>query len=218
MAKKLLNYEVFDFKCLSSKYNKHNWRKNMKKFFPAILALVVLLLMAASVSAESGATPVKTSQNTKFATAFWSIPYGQTSITVSETQDGNTTISVSKQDGLNNYTGSITTSDNVFKNADVNSASLSAVQIPVTDHYSGNTDTYTVTADWTGTGDADKGHDIYNSGSVKENNGYKLLINSDYVSKYANVTGSINGNDLGTSTFGWMELYKYMGLFKGDNE
>ncbi|WP_156163950.1 hypothetical protein [Methanosarcina sp. 1.H.T.1A.1] len=118
--------------------------------------------------------------------------------------------------------GYMFTEDNVFSiDKKLNSASLSEVEIDVSEWYYDETEEYytfeeagtlTVSADWTGIGDVSKGS--YRSSSRDGDYVFRSAENS--LSREAIATGLINGNDLGPSSYSWMNIFKsaYMSMEK----
>ncbi len=192
----------------------------MKKIYTFTLALIVLILMAVSVSAQSGSNQqnVRTYTNGVEASADWYNPdvSGETFIDVIKTNDGNTQMYLFI-DGFDTASGKyyqyqtdgyVMIPDNIFKNSDLNSASLSEIQIPVRDLYS-NTVTLIVKADWIGTGAITKEH-------INENYGYWSSKGMGD-SRFAKATGSINGavvRDIGETSSAGLSLFKYITMIK----
>jgi len=122
---------------------------------------------------------------------------------------------------LSDKSGGIYTQDDVFSmDKKLNSASLSDVQIEVYswyvdetgEYYETEPETVTVSADWTGTGDITKSS--YTSMSRDGDYVWRSSSSSSYRSAIA--TGSINGNDLGSSNSATLIKFKqaYMDMKK----
>ena len=97
------------------------------------------------------------------------------------------------------------TEDDVFSiDKKLNSASLSEVQIDVYDWNTGVSETLTVNADWIGKGDVSRS----SSKSISKSGNY--VWKSSDSSKYrdASATGSINGLDLGISSYASLSNFK----------
>ena len=146
--------------CKIVKENNAKWGKDMKKLYTLTFVPIVLLLMAASVTAESESNQsikerVKT--NSMEAYARWNPAAGETIIDVTQTGDGTTVITLTLRDpqsGRNAWVGRLTTQDKIFSmSPNLKSASLSAFPIDVTELRTGETKTLIVKVDWTGTGD-----------------------------------------------------------------
>jgi hypothetical protein len=133
-------------------------------------------MMTVSVSAqsESDQKAVQTQTKGVHANANWLMPYYYgnkiTILDVLNTNDGITQIRLSIQyyDVFGNnhrYDGTFSTTDKVFKNHGLNSASLSDVPISVQDFYTGDIKTVTVQADWTTIGGI-----VTATGSIQDGN------------------------------------------------
>lgn len=190
----------------------------MRKSYTILLALVVLLSTAMSVQALESKTIER--HNGASASADWSETNGDittyTYLSVTETDDG-TDIYVSTytygSDFWSDKSGYMFTEDNVFTiNKKLNSASLSDVEINVNDWNTGLTETLTVKADWIGKGDVSGGS--YTSRSQSGNYVWKSSDSSKY--RDASATGSINGLDLGASSYASLSNFKnaYMSMEK----
>jgi iron uptake system EfeUOB component EfeO/EfeM len=199
----------------------------MKKIYVFSFALMVLLTMA--MSAEALEYKTISRSNGVAADASWT-----------ETDDDvttNTYLSVTgTNDGTDIYlyidtydmmtgtwsgkSGSIYTQDDVFSmDKKLNSASLSDVQIEVyswyvdeTGEYIYETEPVTVSADWTGTGDITKSSYT----SMSRDGDYVWRSSSSSSHRSAIATGSINGNDLGSSNSATLIKFKqaYMDMKK----
>lgn len=190
----------------------------MKKVYTALLTLVVLISTTTSVEALESKTIER--HNGASAYAEWyeinNNATTHTYLSVTETNDG-TDIYVSTYtygpDYWSEKSGYMFTEDNVFRiDKKLNSASLSEINIDVNDWYTGETETVAVKADWIGQGDVSKGSSTYSS-----KNGDYVWKSSDS-SKYrdASATGSINGYDLGISSYAGLYSFKsaYMSMEK----
>ena len=197
----------------------------MKKIYAFTFALMVLLTMA--MSAEALQYKTISRSNGVAADASWTETDGDvttdTYLSVTETNDG-TDISLyiytydTMTGTLSDKSGYMYTQDDVFSmDKKLNSASLSDVQIDVnswyvdeTGEYMSETETMTVSADWTGTGDITKSS--YKSMSKDGDYVWRSSDSSSYRSAIA--TGSINGNDLGPSNSATLikfkQAYMYM--------
>lgn len=194
----------------------------MKKLYTITLALAVLLLIAAGVNAQQ---LQRTYINGMQSDAHWYQPGTNgydtyTDLFVTKTCDGNTIIDLY----FNNYdasgtphywSGELMTRDNVYDmSKKLDSASLSAVPIAVQDWDTGNIETITVKADWTGMGDSitEKFSDKSNSKSGS------YSIKADGTFRAATVTGSITEdsgvNNLGISNLATMIKFKTLTVIK----
>lgn len=201
----------------------------MRKLYTIIFTLMVLLSTAVSVDALESKSIQR--YNGAQATADWTETTGNvttyTYLSVTETDDG-TDIYVSMWtydemtgDCSDKY-GYMFTEDNVFSiDKKLNSASLSEVEIETYEWYYDETEGYyiyedagtlTFKADWTAIGDLSKGS--YRSSSRDGDYVFRSAENS--LSREAIATGSINGNDLGSSSYAWMNSFKsaYMSMEK----
>ncbi len=185
----------------------------MKKIFSVTFALIVLLSLATSVQAMESKTIQR--DNGASASAWWSKTDGNlitdTYLSATKSDDGTDiyldsyTWDNTTGNSVNNRYGYMFTTDDVFSiDKKLNSASLSEVPIKV---YNSNTDkmeTVKVTADWTGTGEVQKGTSTY----VSTSGGYKFKSTSISDSRTATATGSVNNNDLGQNNYGEMSNFK----------
>lgn len=183
----------------------------MRKLCTVLLTLVVLLSTTMSVQALESKSIER--HNGASAYAGWFETNDNvtvyTYLSVTETDDGNdiyVSTSTYGPDFWSDKSGYLFTKDNVFKiNKKLNSASLSAVEIEVYDWYTGETETLTVKADWIGKGDISGGSSKYSS-----NNGdYMWKSNDSSNYRDASATGSINGLDLGASSYASLSNFKY---------
>ncbi len=193
----------------------------MKKLYMVVFALMVLLSITMSVTALEQKTIDR--QNGMAAYADWTETTPEnittdTYLSVTQSNDG-TDIYISMcsydQEGSNwsCKSGYKFTQENVFSiDNKLNSANLEAVQI---DLYQWNCDetgmcwetpdgTATIDANWTGTGDVVKGSFKY----MSKYDDYVMKGSDSSISREATATGSINGNDLGTSDFGGLAKFK----------
>lgn len=185
-------------------------RYNLRKPYVILFALLVLLSTVMSVQALESKTTER--HNGASASASWDEINGDITTTKY--------ISVTESDyGTDIYleiytwgpcsssgkTGYFSTQDDVFSiNKNLNSASLSDVQIDVCDWNTGVSETMTVNADWIGKGDVSRS----SSKSISKSGNY--VWKSGDSSKYrdASATGSINGLDLGISSYASLSNFK----------
>ncbi len=190
----------------------------MRKSYTVLLTLVVLLSTTMSVQALESKTIER--HNGASAHARWFETNDNvtvyTYLSVTETDDG-TDIHVSTSmhgpDFWSDKSGYLFTKDNVFKiNNGLNSASLSAVKIEVYNWYTGETETLTVKADWIGKGDISGDSSKYSS----KNGDYMRKNSESSNSRDASAIGSINGYDLGASSYASLSNFKsaYMSMNK----
>lgn len=182
----------------------------MRKPYVILFALVVLLSTAMSVQALESKTIER--HNGASAYANWEERNGDittsTYISVSESDDGTDIwleVYTWGPDFSSDKYGSMFTEDDVFSiDKKLNSASLSEVPIDVYDWNTGVSETMTVKADWIGKGDISGG----SSKSISKNGDY--VWKSSDSSKYrdASATGSMNGIDLGISSYASMSNFK----------
>lgn len=188
-----------------------NLRGNtMKKSYVLLFALVVLLSTAMSVQALESKTISRT--NGASASASWNEINGDITtskyLSVTETDDGTDIyleIYTWGPDYWSEKSGYLFTQDDVFSiDKKLNSASLSEVPIEVYDWDTGESETITVNTDWIGKGDLSRG----SSSSISKSEDY--VWKSSDSSKYrdSSVTGSINGLDLGTSSYASLSSFK----------
>jgi hypothetical protein len=107
---------------------------------------------------------------------------------------------------VNDEHGYLFTTDDVFSiDKKLNSASLYEVPINVYNWYTGEMETVTVTADWIGTGEVQKGSSTY----VSTSGDYRFKSASSSSYRTATATGSVNNNDLGqTDNNGGLSTFK----------
>jgi hypothetical protein len=192
----------------------------MRKLYTIIFALIVLFSTAVSVEALESKSMAR--DNGAYAFADWTETNGDvttyTYLSVTETDDV-TDIYVSVWT-CNEITGEssdkygyMCTEDDVFSiDKKLNSASLSKVDIEVSQWYFDETgeyileetDIFTVQADWTGIGDVSKGSYKYSS----RDGDYVFRGSENSLSRGASVIGSINGNDLGSEYYASMVSFK----------
>lgn len=190
----------------------------MRKLYKLSLALVVLLSMAMSAQALESKTIDR--QNGASASANWDeINCDITTskyLYVTETDDGTDIymeIYTYGPDYWSGKSGYMCTQDDVFSiDKKLNSASLSDVEIEVYDWDTGVSETLTVNADWIGKGDISR--DSYTSRSQSGNYVWKSSDSSKY--RDASATCSINGLDLGASSYASLSNFKnaYMSMEK----
>ena len=192
----------------------------MKKIYAITFALMVLLTMA--MSAEALQYKTISRSNGVAADASWTETDGDvttdTYLYVTETDDGtDISLYIYTYDTMtgtwSDKSGYMYTQDDVFSmDKKLNSASLSDVQIEVYDWYTGESETMTVSADWTGTGKITKSS--YKSMSKYDDYVWRSSDSSSYRSAIA--TGSINGDDLGSSYSATLIKFKqaYMDMEK----
>jgi hypothetical protein len=106
---------------------------------------------------------------------------------------------------VNDKYGYMFTTDDVFSiDKKLNSASLSEVPINVYNSHTGKTENVKVTADWTSTGEIQKGTSTY----VSTSGGYRFKSTSMSDSRTAIATGSVNNKDLGQNIDGEFSKFK----------
>jgi hypothetical protein len=189
----------------------------MRKIFSATLALIVLLSFATSVQALESKTMQR--DNGASAWACWSNATDNNLITdtylsVVESNDGTDiylstyTWNTTTGETVNDEYGYIFTKDNVFNiDKKLDSASLSEVPINVYNWYTGEMKTLNITADWTGTGEVQKGSSTY----VSTNGDYRFKSTSSSSYRTATATGCINNKDLGQNSYG--NLYNFKSAY-----
>ncbi len=188
----------------------------MKKLFISILTLTILLSI--TMGAEALESKSMYRQNGMSANAGWTETNGNeityTDLYVTETEDGTDVYlsvwTVDTKKGSESYkSGCLFTEDDVFSiDRKLSSASLSEVEIEVYGEDMSESETFTVSADWTGKGDITKGSTRYVSKS-----GDYIWRSSDSSSyRDATATGSINTidgvSDLGASSTASLNMFK----------
>ncbi len=186
----------------------------MRKSFAIIFALAVLLSMAMGAQALESKTMER--HNGASASTDWTDTNGDitttTYLSVTETNDGTDIYLDTYTYGPDYWSekwGYMFTEDDVFSiDKKLNSASLSEVEINVNDWNTGEMETVTVEADWTGTGDITKGS--YSSSS--KGGDYTWRSSDSSSSREATSTGNINGLDLGISSYSSLSNFKYASM------
>jgi|GEM_PF-600937 len=186
----------------------------MKKAFSVTFALIVLLLFATSVQAMESKTIQR--DNGASASASWSNAtccnqITNTYLSAVKSNDGtdiyleiytwNTTTGETVSD---EYGSMFTTNDVLSIDKKLDSASLSKVPINVYNWYTGEVKTVNVTADWTGTGEVEKG----SSTSVSTSGDYRFKSTSSSTYRTATARGSVNNNDLGKNNVASLSKFK----------
>lgn len=201
----------------------------MRKLYTMIFTLMLLLSTAMSVDALESKEVSR--QNGVYAFADWTETNGNvttyTYLSVDETNKGtNIYVSTYTYDRETGYYsdkwGSMNTQDDVFSiDKKLSSASLSQVKIVLYEWYYDETEGYytseeagtlIVKADWTGIGDLSKGSFKYAS----KDGDFVFRSTESSLSRDASVTGSINGEDLGSQYYAGMVSFKsaYMSMKK----
>jgi hypothetical protein len=185
----------------------------MRKIFSVTFALIILLSLATSVQALEYKAIQR--DNGASASAWWYKTDGNlltnSYLDVTKSNDGNDiyfstyTWDTTTGETVNDEYGYVFTTDDVFSiDKKLNSASLSEVPINVYNWYTGEMKTLKVTADWSGTGEVQKGS--YTSVSTNGDYRFKSSSNSNY--RTAIVTGSVDNNDLGENNDGSLNNFK----------
>jgi hypothetical protein len=183
----------------------------MKQIYRVVFALLVIFSVTMSAEALQEKTIYRQNGESAYAEWYEQTPDGSTDkyVNVMNTDDGaDIYVSICSSDISGNYScksGYTFTTDNVFTmDKKLGSASLSAINVDVYDWNNNVVETVTIQAEWTGIGQTSKGS-------------YKSISKSgDYVSKYSSssimreaaATGSLNGVELGTSTYGSIGIFK----------
>lgn len=182
----------------------------MRKLYTMLFTLIVLLSIA--TSAEALESKITERHNGATAVASWTETNGKTTtdtyLSVTETDQG-TDIYLDVYNWGSRFSseksGYLCTKDDVFSmDRKLNSASLSEVQIDVSDWNTGETETVAVKADWTGKGEVSQGS--FRSSSRDGDYIYRSSDSSS--SREALVTGSINGCNLGVNSYAWISQFK----------
>ena len=182
----------------------------MRRSYAILFALVVLLSTVMSVQAVEYKSIERHSGSSAYAswTQTNSNVTTSTSLSVSETEDGTDIyldIYTSGPGFWSGKSGYTLIQDDVFKvNKKLNSASLSEVEIDVYNWYTGQTETLTVKADWTGNGDLSTGSSSYSS----RNGDYIWKSSESSSSREASATGSTNGFDFGVTPYASLSNFK----------
>jgi hypothetical protein len=197
----------------------------MRKIFSVTFALIVLLSLATSVQALESKTIQR--DNGASASAWWSKTDGNL---ITDTYLSATKSNYGTDIYLDSYTWDTTTgytvddeygytftTDDVFSiDKKLNSASLSEVPINVYNWYTRDMNTtnvraemktVNVTAEWTGTGEIQRG----SSTDVSTSGDYRFKSASNSNSRTATATGSLNNNDLGQTDNG--NLYNFKSAY-----
>jgi hypothetical protein len=171
--------------------------KYMKKAYTLGFVLMVLFSMTMSAAALDSKTIFR--QNGNAADASWSSPDGSTftGLSVSKTDDG-TDVFVFISTPTTFKFGFIFTQEDVFDiNNKLTTATLSPVKVDLFDLSTGTVETITIQAQWTGFGDLTKSSSKFTSKSGE----FVEKFSDSSTIRAATATGSINGQDLGTSDF-----------------
>lgn len=192
----------------------------MRKLYIMCFTLIILLSTAMSVQALESKTIER--HNGASASATWTDMNGDiegrdTILSVTKTNDG-TDIYLNIYSWGPDYwyeeSGYVFTQDDVFEvDNKLNSASLSDVEIDMYNSETGEMmGTLTIRADWIGQGDVSKGSSTYSS----RNGDYIWKSSDSSKSRDASATGSINGYDLGISSYAGLYSFKsaYMSMEK----
>ena len=175
----------------------------MKKIYTIGFALVVMLSMVMSAAAFE---KIITRENGEAAVASWSTPDGSTftGLQAVKTKDG-TDIFVFISTPTTFKFGSTSTQEDVFSiNKKLTTATLSPVELDLFDYNTGEVETITVQAQWTGKGDL-----IRNSFRFMSKSGeFVAKFSASSTMREATATGSINDDDLGTSNSAQLIAFK----------
>jgi hypothetical protein len=189
----------------------------MKKLYTVTLGILVLLLMAASASAESHSPVERYSEKGAGAQAYWSDYWSEGTYVDVFTDDGTTNLHFETwgYDDAGNYydyyNWGTPISNEDFKINGLAKASLDIVQLPVTDWYTGAQTTVDVKVDWTGEGKVIKNFENYQSGP------YTYRYNGEL--KEATATGSINGETIDAPFIdALLGKFKYTSIYKANKE
>lgn len=186
----------------------------MRKVFSVTFALIVLLSFATSVQALESKTIQR--DNGDSAWASWSNAtccdqITNTYLSAVESDDGTDiyleiyTWNTTTGETVSDEYGSMFTTHDVFSiDKKLNSASLSEVPINVYNWYTGEVKTLNVTANWTGTGEVQKG----SSTSVSTSGDYRFKSTSSSTYRTATATGSVNNNNLGQINVAGLNKFK----------
>lgn len=187
----------------------------MKKLYSFSIALIVLLLMTASASAVPGKGPVE--RYTSSGGEAYAVLYGDSSDAYVdiEVYDEQTYLYLNTYwydtDGYYHFYSTnayIPINSKDFKNAEVNSANLNVIELPVYDE-NGNEVTIDVKVDWNGIKDTECSYkSIYTyPGSKYEYEGKEA---------YATATASINGVEFTDNewNYAYLKFGKYVGIYK----
>ena len=185
----------------------------MRKVFSITFALIVLLSLATGVQALESKTIQR--DNGASACASWSKTDGNlitdTYLSATESRDGTDiylgtyTWDITNGTTVNDEYGYIFTTDDVFSiDKKLNSATLSEVQINVYNWYTGEVKTLNVTADWTGTGEVQRGSSTY----VSTSGDYRFRSTSSSNYRTATAACSVNNKDLGQNNDGSLSNFK----------
>ncbi len=183
----------------------------MKQIYRVVFALLVIFSVTMSVEALEEKTIYRQNGESAFAAWYEQTPDGSTdkSVNVMRTDDGTDIyVSICSSDANGFYTcksGYTFTTDDVFTmDKKLGSATLSAISVDVYDWNSPVVETITIQADWTGIGDAVKG----SFKTTSKSGDYVSKYSSSSIQREATATGSLNGDELGSSTYGGMVTFK----------
>ncbi|MDY9926299.1 hypothetical protein [Methanosarcina sp.] len=184
--------------------------RNSSKILIAFALLLSLSLNAAALEQKS-----MSRYSSECAEASWSEVVGNrtinTQISVTEENDQTGVYFSTSTWGPNYYfykSGSTYTRDDVFKmSKNLDSASLSEIEVEAYYYsydemggYASGTETLRIKADWTGVGELNERSSKY---SVEDGD-YTSKVSESYLSRGAKATGSINGINLGDSSYAWL--------------
>ncbi len=187
----------------------------MKKIYTVGFVLMVLLLMTMSAAALESKTISR--QNGVAAIASWSdeTPDGitYTDLQADKTNDGND-VFVTIFTPTTIKFGSILTQEDVF-NIDnkLTTATLSPVQMSLsvinssTGEFIGE-ETITIQAQWIGVGDLTKSSSKF----MSKSGDFMAKFSDSSIIREASATGSINGQELGTSNFAELIKFKFASM------
>jgi len=189
----------------------------MKKLFAGVLMFMVLLSLA--ISAEAFESKEIIREEGMAAYAVWSEytdgVYTDKFIQATTSNDG-TDIFVyvwtyDENTGVwSDKFGHMFTQEDVFEiDNKLESATLSPVEIEVYDWNTGTVETITIAAQWTGEGDVIKSKSKY----ISKYDDFMSKYSDNSMFREATATGSINGEDLGTSDFGELIKFKSVSMY-----
>lgn len=174
----------------------------MKKLYTVAFVFMVLLSMTMSASALVSKTITRQNGNSAFAS--WSDGASSTFLGVFENNDGTDIFVSICTPGICKSGFTFTQQDVLNADRRLTTATLTPVQVVLFDFSTGTSETITIQAEWTGVGDLIKS----SSHSISKFGDFMFKFSGSSTFREAEATGSVNGQDIGTSVFAEISTFK----------